>query len=83
MKPQRMCMVCRERAEKEQLIRIVKNKEGSIALDLTYKLPGRGAYLCKDKDCIGQAQKRRALERAFSCKVEASVYQELQEAAEV
>ncbi len=76
-------MVCRERAEKEQLIRIVKNKEGSIALDLTYKLPGRGAYLCKDKDCIGQAQKRRALERAFSCKVEASVYQELQEAAEV
>ncbi len=76
-------MVCRERAEKEQLIRIVKNKNGEIAMDVTHKLPGRGAYLCKKADCINQAQKRRALERAFSCKVEASVYQELQETAEV
>lgn len=76
-------MVCRERAEKEQLIRIVKNKDGEIAIDDTYKLPGRGAYICGKKDCIRQAQKRRALERAFSCKVEASVYEELQTIAEV
>ncbi len=83
MKPQRMCMVCRERAEKEQLIRIVKNKNGEIKVDSTHKLPGRGAYLCRKAECIHQAQKRRALERAFSCKVEASVYEMLEAMEEV
>ena len=77
MKPQRMCMVCRERAEKERLLRIVKNKNGDIALDKDGKMPGRGAYLCKKDDCIRQAEKRKALERAFSCKVERSIYEEL------
>ena len=83
MKPQRMCMVCRERTEKDRLIRIVKNKNGSICIDQTGKLEGRGAYLCKGKDCIRRAQKRKALERAFSCKVEEAVYEELQAIAEV
>ena len=77
MKPQRMCMVCRGRAEKERLLRIVKNKNGDIALDNDGKMPGRGAYLCKKDDCIRQAEKRKALERAFSCKVERSIYEEL------
>lgn len=77
MKPQRMCMVCRERAEKEQLLRIVKNKSGDIALDPDGRMPGRGAYLCKKDGCIRQAEKRKALERAFSCKVERSIYEEL------
>ncbi len=70
-------MVCRERAEKELLLRIVKNKNGDIALDQDGKMPGRGAYLCKKDECIRQAEKRKALERAFSCKVERSIYEEL------
>ena len=77
MKPQRMCMVCRERAEKELLLRIVKNKSGDIALDKEGKMPGRGAYICSKESCLRQAEKRKALERAFSCKVERSVYEEL------
>lgn len=77
MKPQRMCMVCRERAEKEQLLRIVKNKNGDIALDKDGKMPGRGAYICNKDGCIRQAEKRKALERAFSCKVDRGIYEEL------
>ena len=83
MNPQRMCMVCRERSEKELLLRIVRNKDGEIMLDHDGKLPGRGAYLCKKAECLGQAEKRKALERAFSCKVDKKVYEDLQSAAEV
>ena len=83
MKPKRMCMVCRERAEKELLLRVVKNKQGEIALDEAGLLPGRGAYLCKKAECISQAQKRKVLERAFSCKVDPEVYEALQRVVEV
>ncbi len=79
MKPLRMCMVCRNRAEKEALVRMVKKPDGRIALDVEGKMPGRGAYLCKKKECIEVAQKKRALERAFSQKIEPEVYDALWE----
>lgn len=79
MKPLRMCMVCRNRAEKDKLVRVVKQPDGKIVLDSTGKMPGRGAYLCRDKECILDARKRRALERAFSQKVEPEVYQAIAE----
>ncbi len=79
MKPLRMCMVCRERAEKDGLVRVVKQPDGKIVLDLEGKLPGRGGYLCKEKACLLGAQKRRVLERAFSQRVELDVYQMLAE----
>jgi uncharacterized protein len=42
--PQRTCVGCREVMPKRSLIRIVRNTNG-IAVDITGKLPGRGAYL--------------------------------------
>lgn len=83
MTPLRMCMVCRKRQEKSALVRVVKTPEGRICPDPTGKLSGRGAYFCKDRTCLEQAGKRRTLERAFSCKVEAEVYQNLLAMAEV
>ena len=44
--PMRRCVGCMEMKEKSSLVRVVKNKEGEISLDLTGKMPGRGAYLC-------------------------------------
>lgn len=43
-KPQRMCIACRDTADKKSLIRIVNSDEG-IIIDETGKHPGRGAYL--------------------------------------
>ena len=83
MKPLRMCMVCRQRAEKEDLIRIVKNKIGEINIDIEAKLQGRGGYICKKAGCIKNAQKRRALERAFSGSVNKEIYDCLLNLAEV
>ncbi len=83
MKPLRMCMVCRKRLDKNELIRIAKNSDGEIVIDIDGKAPGRGAYLCKKVDCVSASQKRKALERAFSRKVEPELYEKLGKIAEV
>lgn len=45
-----------------------------IDIDLTGKKPGRGAYLCRDAECLRKARKARRLERAFSCKISEELY---------
>ena len=82
MKPMRMCMVCRTRREKQELIRVTADQTGEVSLDRLGKAPGRGAYFCKQKKCIQLARKRRTLERAFSRPIEASVYDKLEKEAE-
>ena len=47
---------------------------GEVSLDLTGRKPGRGAYVCRDPECLKKAQKARRFERAFSCKIEDAVY---------
>lgn len=85
--PMRKCSGCSEMKAKSQLIRIVKaplnendtSKEAKISLDLSGKKPGRGAYLCKNADCLKLAKKARRLEKAFSCKIPDEVYDRLEE----
>ena len=61
--PMRMCVGCREMKEKRDLIRVVRSPEGEVSLDPTGKKNGRGAYLCKDTECMRKALKQRQLER--------------------
>lgn len=75
--PMRMCVGCSEMKEKRDLVRVIKTPEDEILLDSTGKKSGRGAYLCRSMGCFENAQKGRRLERAFSCKVDAAVYEEL------
>ena len=77
--PQRRCVACRSMKDKNELIRIVKNKNGEISLDATGKAQGRGAYICKDLSCLLKAEKSGALNRAFSANVDSSVYEKLKE----
>jgi predicted RNA-binding protein YlxR (DUF448 family) len=63
--PQRTCIACRRSDAKRGLIRIVRDADGRVAVDLSGKRNGRGAYLCHDPTCWQQAVKRRALERAL------------------
>ena len=62
--PLRMCVVCREMKEKSQLLRIAKSGD-KISVDVSGKLPGRGAYICKSGDCSKKFEKQRSFERAF------------------
>ena len=67
--PVRMCVACREGKPKTELIRIVRNKEGAVGVDLTGKAQGRGAYLCPSVQCLEKAIKSRALQRALECEL--------------
>ena len=75
--PMRKCTGCNEMKEKRELVRIVREPEGAISVDLTGKKSGRGAYICKDKKCLQKAQKAKRLERAFECEVPEEIYERL------
>lgn len=75
--PQRKCIVCQDRESKKELMRIVKNKEGQIFIDPTKKANGRGAYICKDSECLKKAIKTKALNKAFKIEVSSEVYENL------
>ena len=76
--PMRQCVGCREMKEKRALIRVVKSPEGEVSLDFKGKLPGRGAYVCPDPECLKRARKSRALERAFSMALPPKVWEGLE-----
>lgn len=76
--PMRMCLGCGQMFSKRDLVRAVKNKEGEISLDLKGKAPGRGAYLCRNPECLRQARKARRLERAFSSKIPDELYERME-----
>lgn len=76
--PLRKCMGCNEMKPKQALVRVVKSPAGEIALDLTGKMPGRGAYVCKSAACLAAARKARRLERTFSCQIPAPVYDQME-----
>ena len=72
--PQRSCMGCNEKKDKNQLIRIVKNKSGIISVDKTGKLEGRGAYICDSTECLDKVIKTKRLERIFEMKIDDEIY---------
>ena len=75
--PQRTCIGCGMQKDKKDLIRIVKNKQGEISLDRTGRLPGRGAYICDNTECLKKIIKSKKLEKSFDTKIEDIVYDEL------
>jgi len=73
--PMRMCLGCNEMKPKKELIRIVKSPESEISLDFTGKKSGRGAYICRSTECFSKARKARRFEKAFSCRIDDSIYE--------
>ena len=61
--PMRMCVGCREMKEKRDLIRIVRTPEGEAVLDLSGKKSGRGAYVCRNAECLRRSIRQKQLER--------------------
>lgn len=76
--PLRMCVVTRNREEKRNLLRIVKDKDGNIFIDVTGKQNGKGAYITKSKEVLELAKKTKALERALDCEISESIYDEIE-----
>ena len=75
--PLRKCLATQELCPKKELIRVVKNNQGEVFIDLTGKANGRGAYLKKTKDAIDIAKKSNCLGKALECKIPEDIYIEL------
>lgn len=73
----RKCIVCNFLKDKNELIRIVKDKEGNITIDKTGKLNGRGAYICNKNECIDKVVKNNLLNRHLKANVPNEIYMEL------
>ena len=76
--PLRRCVVTKEQLPKGELLRIVKNKENEVFVDLTGKANGRGAYICPSKECFAKAVKSKGLERSFKHSIPKEVYDKLE-----
>ena len=77
MESLRMCCVCRQMKQKDQLIRVVKNKENEIFIDESKKADGRGAYVCNEQECLNKLKKVKGLNKAFKGNVPEEIYEEL------
>jgi predicted RNA-binding protein YlxR (DUF448 family) len=75
--PLRKCVITNERFPKKELLRVVRDKEGNVAIDHTGKLNGRGAYLKKELSVIKKAIKTKKLDKHLEVKIPEEVYQEL------
>ena len=80
--PVRQCVGCREMMPKKELIRIIRTPMEEVLLDSTGKQNGRGAYLCKSKECFLKARKSKGLERSLKAAIPEEVYDKLEKEME-
>ena len=64
---------------KSELLRVAVEKGGEPVIDMTGKMPGRGAYLCRSIKCLKDAERRKLLSKSLHCSVLPSVYRELEQ----
>ncbi|MCM1288839.1 MAG: YlxR family protein [Clostridium sp.] len=72
--PQRQCLGCRQMKPKNELVRIIRTPLDEIKLDVTGKMNGRGAYICREKTCLDKAVKSKAVDRALNMEVPEEIY---------
>ena len=76
--PLRQCVGCGEMKGKKEMMRVLRTMENEICLDVTGKKNGRGAYLCRNRECLRQARKNKGLERSFKMNIPGDVYDNLE-----
>lgn len=67
----RTCIVCRQKRDKNTLVRLVLCLEDKkILVDKHNKIPGRGAYICSDNiECLLKGMEVKRLNKAFKNEV--------------
>jgi len=66
--PERTCISCREVKSKREMVRLVRTPDG-IFVDESGKMSGRGAYLCKTKNCWEAGLKGNRLEQVLRTRI--------------
>ena len=73
----RTCVVTHEQFPKKELLRVVRDKEGNVTVDITGKANGRGAYIKKDLEVLDKAIKTKIFEKKLECVIEDKIYEEI------
>ena len=80
--PLRTCVVTGEKLDKRDMLRIVRDKDFNVKVDLTGKMNGRGAYIKRDVKVLDEAIKKKSLERKLECSISNEVYDEIRKILE-
>ena len=75
-KPMRRCIACRESKPQDELMRFTL-KDGRIVSDKETKEDGRGIYLCRSRECLDIAIKRKAFNRVLRRNVDTKSIEEV------
>lgn len=70
----RTCIVCKNKDDKNNFIRIVRNKNNEFSIDKSSKKNGRGCYVCNNTDCVQKLKKTHALNRAYKVNISEEIY---------
>lgn len=76
--PLRRCIATGEQCAKKDLIRVVRNKEGEVFIDLQGRQNGRGAYLKASIEAVQICRKKNSLGKALEVSIPESIYEELE-----
>lgn len=77
--PLRKCVATQQQFPKKDLIRVVKNNENEVFIDLKGKQNGRGAYISNSSEALEIAKKKNSLGRALEIEIPGKIYEELAE----
>ena len=75
--PLRTCIVTKEVLPKQELLRVVINKDKEVSIDLTGKQNGRGVYLKKDIEVINKAKNLKILDKKLEVEKDEKLYEDL------
>ncbi len=78
--PMRMCSGCSEMKPKKELVRIVRGTDGTVSVDFTGKVNGRGAYLCPNLTCLNKAKKSGRIGKSLGVALTEEIYASIEEA---
>src|ERR1700712_4421958 len=70
--PERTCIVTRQKADPEAMIRFVIGPDVTVVPDIRRKLPGRGVWVTANADIVARAVKKSSFARGFKTKVAVS-----------
>ena len=59
--PMRRCIVCGTSRPKQELIRLVAEETGDRTVDPSGRKNGRGAYVCRNMECIEKAGRKKLI----------------------
>lgn len=75
--PMRKCVVSQQLFPKKELTRIVRQQDGTVAIDPTGRLNGRGAYISLNPELVDKARQSKVFERQLEVSIPQEFYDEL------